>query len=90
MDKETEGERKRRVWWFTDSEGVDNIYADLFLQNCANTAVSCVYVNKECVRHDPNEYTQYEHPAMYMFSAYHKDGHYELAQDEELAELKFD
>ena len=89
-EEETEGERKRRIWRHVGANGSENIYADLFLENCADTSVQCVFVRKECARHDPNENYLYEHPAMYQSATYHKDGHYELPQDEELAELKFD
>ena len=89
-EEETEGERKRRIWKHVGANGAENIYADLFLGNCADTAIQCVFVRKECARYDPNEYVEYEHPAMYQSATYYKDGHYELSQDEELAELKFD
>ena len=94
MDKEeTENERKRRIWQHLGANGSENIYADLFLENCADTSVQCVFVRKECVRHDPNEYTQYEHPAMYQ-SWDCRDGHYTLKQDRTVcgmpAPLKFD
>jgi hypothetical protein len=91
--EETEGQRKRRVWRAVDTSGLENAYADMFLQNCEQTAIACVYVKKECVRHDPNEYTQYEHPAMYQ-SWDCRDGHYTLKQDRTVcgmpAPLKFD
>ena len=89
-EEETESERKRRIWRHVGANGSENIYADLFLENCADTSVQCVFVRKECARNDPNENYLYEHPAMYQSASYHKDGHYELPQDEELAELKFD
>jgi len=87
-EEETESQRKRRIWQHVGANGAENIYADLFLGNCADTAIQCVFVRKECARYDPNEYVEYEHDSMYRMRS--PEGHYELRQDEELTELKFD
>ena len=59
-EEETESRRKRRVWQHVGADGSENIYADLFLENCADTSIQCVFVRKECARHDPNEDYLYE------------------------------
>jgi len=87
--QETEGQKKRRIWQHThDTDGAENVYADMFLGNCEETAVQCVLVRQERVRTDPNEYVEYQHDSMYRMRS--PEGHYELRQDEELTELKFD